>query len=153
MPNPADTKLVACVRHKFTHWRFPAGLADEIKKRYPEMNVVHLPDYTRLAEEIEDADIFVGWSLRPEQSALARKLKWIHATAAGIEQLMRDDIRQSDVVITNSSGVMTVPMAEHTLGLILALGPAPCATSSNNTGRSRTFGRKSPGRWRFTGAV
>lgn len=121
MPTPADTKLVACVRHKFTHWRFPAWLAEEIKQRYPEMNVVHLPDYTRLTEELEDADIFVGWSLRPEQFARARKLKWIHATAAGVEQLIRDDIRQSDLVITNSSGVMTVPMAEHTLGLILAL--------------------------------
>ena len=121
MPTPADTKLVACVRHKFTHWRFPAWLADQIKLRYAEMTVVHLPDYTRLAEELEDADIFVGWSVRPEQFARARKLKWIHATAAGVEQLMRDDIRQSGVVITNASGVMTVPMAEHTLGLILAL--------------------------------
>jgi phosphoglycerate dehydrogenase-like enzyme len=121
MPDPADTKLVACVRHKFDLWRFPARLAEDIRTRYPQMKVVHLPDYTRLAEEIEDADIFIGWSLRPEQFVRARKLKWIHATAAGVDQLLRDDIRRSPVIVTNASGVMTVPMAEHTLGLILAL--------------------------------
>lgn len=121
MPNPAETKLVACVWHRFTYWRFPAWLAAALRQRYPGMKVVHLPDYSQLDEEIRDADIYVGWSLRPEQFAGARKLKWIHATAVGVDQLMRDDIRRSPVVLTNSSGVMTVPMAEHTLGLILAL--------------------------------
>src|SRR3972149_5545141 len=121
MPNPAETKLVACIRHHFDQWRFPDWLTAAIRRRYPEMKVVHLPDYTGLDEEIRDADIYVGWSLKPEQIASAGKLKWIHATAAGVDQLMREDIRRSPVIVTNSSGVMPVPMAEHTLGLILAL--------------------------------
>jgi phosphoglycerate dehydrogenase-like enzyme len=121
MPSPAETKLVACVWHPFDQWRFPEWLATAIRQRYPAMTVVHLADYSRLDEEIGDANIFAGWSLRREQFARAHKLRWIHATAAGVNQLMRDDVRQSPVVITNSSGVMTTPMAEHTLGLILAL--------------------------------
>lgn len=121
MPKPEETKLVACVRHTFDLWRFPAWLAKAIRQRYPGLTVVHLEDYARLAEEVRDADIFVGWTLKPEQFAGAQKLRWIHATAAGVDQLMRDDIRRSPVVITNSSGIMAIPMAEHTLGLILAL--------------------------------
>lgn len=121
MPRPQDTKLVACIRHPFDQWRFPAWLAEEIRSRYPGMSVVHLEDTSRLTDEIADADIFAGWRLKPEQFARASKLKWIHATAAGVDQLMYDEIRRSPVVITNSSSVLTLPMAEHTLGLMLAL--------------------------------
>ena len=121
MPSPAETKIVLCIWHKFDQWRFPEWLAVAIRKRYPEMKVVHLPDYKGLDEEIRDADIFCGFSLKPEQVAAARRLKWIHCLAAGVNQLMRDDIRRSSVVITNSRHVHAVTMAEHTLGLMLAL--------------------------------
>lgn len=121
MPRPEETKLVAFIRHPFDQWRFPSWLAEEIRRRYPGLKVVHLEDTTRLADEIADADIFAGWTLKPEQFARAAKLKWIHATAAGVDQLMREDVRRSAVVITNSSSVLTLPMAEHTLALMLAL--------------------------------
>jgi phosphoglycerate dehydrogenase-like enzyme len=121
MPRPEETKLVACIKHPFSEWRFPAWLAEEIRRRYPGITVVHLEDTSRIAEEVADADIYAGWTLKPEQFARAAKLKWIHATAAGVNQLMRDDIRKSSVVITNSSSVLAIPMAEHTLGLMLAL--------------------------------
>ncbi len=107
--------------YHFDLWCFPEWLAQTIRQHYPEMKVVHLPDYKGLEAELPDTDIFVGWSLRPEQFALAKKLKWIHATAAGVNQLMYEGVRRSSVVVTNSRGVMTIPMAEHTLGLILAL--------------------------------
>lgn len=121
MPSPAETKLLVCIWHRFDQWRFPDWLAQAVRQRYPEITVVHLPDYNKLDEEVRDADIYVGWSLRPGQFASAKKLKWIHATAAGVDQLMRDDVRRSPVIITNSRGVMNIPMAEHTLGLVLAL--------------------------------
>lgn len=121
MPSPADTKIVLCIWHRFDQWRFPAWLADAIRKRYPAMRVVHLPDYQRLDAEIPDADILAGWSLRPAQFASARRLKWIHCLAAGVDQLMHEDIRRSSVIVTNSRNVHSLTMAEHTLGLVLAL--------------------------------
>jgi hypothetical protein len=42
--------------------------------RRPSTTMVHLPDYTRLIEELPDTDICVGDSLRPEQLKVARKL-------------------------------------------------------------------------------
>jgi phosphoglycerate dehydrogenase-like enzyme len=85
------------------------------------MKVVHLPTYDHLAGEVADTDIFVGWSLRPEQFKLAKKLKWIHSTAAGVGQLMYPELRQSGVTVTNASGIHTVAMAEHVLGYLVAL--------------------------------
>jgi phosphoglycerate dehydrogenase-like enzyme len=85
------------------------------------MRVVHLPRYGRILDELPDSDIFVGFSLRPEQFALVRKLKWLHSTAAGVGQLMYPELRNSGIEVTNASGVHRVPMAEHILGTLIAL--------------------------------
>src|SRR5258708_32159617 len=119
--NRAETKLVNCVWHPFTEGRAKAAVAEAIRKRWPEMRVLHLPNYDHLAEELPDTDIFVGYSLRPEQLKDAKKLKWIHSTAAGVAQLMYPEIRESGIMVTNPSGIFSVPMAEHTMGLLLAL--------------------------------
>jgi phosphoglycerate dehydrogenase-like enzyme len=85
------------------------------------MKVVHLPDYDKLPEELPDTDIFVGYSLRANQLKDAKKLKWLHSTAAGVAQLMYPELREARILVTNPSGVFSVPMAEHTVGLLLAL--------------------------------
>ena len=118
---PGDTKLVICVWHPFTWWRPQPVVAETIRRRWPEMNVVHLPDYDKLPEELPDTDIFVGYSLRAKQLKDAKKLKWIHSTAAGVAQLMYPELRDAGILLTNPSGVFSVPMAEHAVGLILAL--------------------------------
>lgn len=118
---PAETKLVICVWHPFTWWRPQPVVAETIRKRWPEMKVLHLPDYDRLPEELPDTDIFVGYSLRAKQLKNAKKLKWIHSTAAGVAQLTYPELRDAGILVTNPSGVFSVPMAEHTMGLILAL--------------------------------
>jgi len=96
-------------------------MADAIRRRWPEMRVLHLPNYDRLPEELADTDIFLGYSLRPKQLKDAKKLKWIHSTAAGVAQLMYPELRDSGILVTNPSGIFSVPMAEHTMGLLLAL--------------------------------
>jgi len=118
---PEQTKLVICVWHPFTEWRPKPLMAEAIRKRWPEMRVVHLPDYDKLPEELPDTDIFVGYSLRPKQLKDAKKLKWIHSTAAGVAQLMYSELRDSGILVTNPSGIFSVPMAEHTMGLLVAL--------------------------------
>jgi phosphoglycerate dehydrogenase-like enzyme len=118
---PAETKLVICVWHPFSQWRAQPVMAEAIRRRWPEMRVVHLPDFERLPEELPDTDIFIGASLRPEQFRLARRLKWIHSTAAGVSQLMYVEVRNSGVLVTNPSGIFSGPMAEHTMGLMVAM--------------------------------
>jgi phosphoglycerate dehydrogenase-like enzyme len=116
-----ETKLLLCVWHPFTLWRAPDWLPARLRERYPAMRVAHLTDYSRLMEELPDTNIFVGWSIRPQQFAAARKLEWLHSTAAGVAQLMYPELRASGIAVTNASGVHAVPIAEHVIGLLLAL--------------------------------
>lgn len=117
---PEKTKLVICIWHKFTLWQPPEEFAAGIRRRWPAMNVVHLPTYDHVAEQLPDTDILVAFSIRPEQFLAARKLKWIHSTAAGVGQLMYPELRESRIVLTNARGIHSKPMAEHILGMIIA---------------------------------
>lgn len=119
--SPAETKLVVCVKHPFSEWCAKPMLSAAIRERWPQMRVVHLPNYDALLQELPDTRIFVGASLRAEQFAHANSLQWIHSTAAGVSQLMYPELRSSGVIVTNPSGIFSVPMAEHTMGMILAL--------------------------------
>src|SRR6516162_1836285 len=118
---PAETKLVICVWHPFTEWRPKPLVAEAIRKRWPEMRVAHLPDYDQLPQELPDTDIFVGYSLRAKQLKDAKKLKWLHSTAAGVSQLMYPELRDSGVMVTNPSGIFSVAVAALTKKLMLAL--------------------------------
>lgn len=118
---PEKTKLVICIWHQFTLWQPPPAFADGIRRRWPVMKVVHLPTYEHVTEQLPDTDILVGFSIRPEQFVTAKKLKWIHSTAAGVGQLMYPEIRESGVVLTNARGIHSKPMAEHILGMIIAM--------------------------------
>lgn len=96
-------------------------MAQALRERWPEMRVVHLPDYDVLPPELPDTDIFVGYSLRAPQLKDAKKLKWIHSTAAGVAQLAYPELQESGILVTNPRGIFSKPMAEHTLGMMIAL--------------------------------
>lgn len=85
------------------------------------MKVVYAPDYNFLPQEISDTDILIGWSIKPEQFAEARKLKWIHSPAAAVHQLMYPELIRSNVTVTNAGDVHGPVVAEHALALLLAL--------------------------------
>jgi phosphoglycerate dehydrogenase-like enzyme len=120
-PSPRETKIIFCVQFHFSFWRIPPELPAAVQTRWPELRIAHLESYDALPAELPDTDIFIGFTLTPTQLAAAKKLKWIHVTAAGVAQLMRPDVRANGVIITNSRGIHAIPMAEHTMGLLIAL--------------------------------
>jgi phosphoglycerate dehydrogenase-like enzyme len=118
---PEQTKLLICIAHAYRQWCAPSSYFERAQKRWPAMRVVNLADYTAIESEIGDADIFAGSSLRPQQFAAARKLKWIQTPSAGVNQLMYPELRGSSVIVTNARGVHAQAMSEHVLGMIIAL--------------------------------
>jgi phosphoglycerate dehydrogenase-like enzyme len=52
--------------------------------------------------------------------AYADSLEWIHVTAAGVDTLLFDELRDSPVVVTNAHGVFDRPIAEYVLGAVIA---------------------------------
>ncbi len=114
-------KLLIALYHRFELWQPPRWFSERLRREFPQLEVVQLPNYDRVSEEITDADIALAWSLHGEQIKAARKLKWIHSTATAVHALMSPELRASDIVVTNARDVHGPVVAEHALALAFAL--------------------------------
>lgn len=72
-----------------------------------------------LLETIRDAEVFCGFGLPREAFLAAEALRWVHSGAAGVGGSLYAEMRESDVVLTNSAGLHAEPMAEHALAMAL----------------------------------
>jgi len=114
-------KLLILIHHPFALWSAPDWLGERIRRNFPQIEVEQRNTYKDVEEHIRDAEIFFGWSLRGEQVSAAKKLRWIHSTAAAVHQLMSPELRASDVIVTNARSVHGPVVAEHTIALMFAL--------------------------------
>ena len=82
--------------------------------------VLSARDDINLVDDLESAEVILGGISRDEFRR-ARNLRWIQATGAGVDGLLFPELVESDVILTNASGVHPIPIAEHTFALILAI--------------------------------
>ncbi len=99
----------------------PPWFAERLRTDFPQLKMVHLTSYDHVIEEVVDADIAISWSLRGEQLKAAKRLRWIHSTAAAVHQLMTPELRATDIVVTNARDVHGPVVAEHAIALAFAL--------------------------------
>ncbi len=114
-------KLLILIHHPFALWSAPEWLGERIRRDFPQTEVDQRNTYKDVEEHIRDAEIFFGWSLRGDQFRAAKKLRWIHSTAAAVHQLMSPELRASNVIVTNARSVHGPVVAEHAIALMFAL--------------------------------
>jgi phosphoglycerate dehydrogenase-like enzyme len=77
-----------------------------------------------LMTELADADAFIG-EPTPEMVRAGKKLKWVQIMSAGAEKVLflsgGNDLRDSDIVLTNNRIVQGPEIADHALALLLTL--------------------------------
>jgi len=121
-------KLLIIIQHPFALWNAPQWLGERIHGDFPQIEVDQRNTYKNVEDHIRDAEIFFGWSLRGEQVRAAKKLRWIHSTAAAVHQLMSPELLSSDIVVTNARSVHGPVVAEHAIALMFALAKRLPAT-------------------------
>ena len=78
-----------------------------------------------LPAALTGADVLLVWdffsrALKDNWGPATADLRWVHVCAAGVDSLLFDDLRRSDIVVTNAAGVFDRPIAEFVLASILA---------------------------------
>ncbi|GIV98363.1 MAG: hydroxyacid dehydrogenase [Herpetosiphonaceae bacterium] len=75
-------------------------------------------------DEVADADALFLWGLSAEGLdrvlTAAPKLRWIHTVSAGVDRVIRPEMLQRGITLTNSSGIHSVPIAEWVMAVMLA---------------------------------
>jgi phosphoglycerate dehydrogenase-like enzyme len=113
-------KVVVVTQYHFSLWNAPQSFLERLRREFPDIEFVYRPNYDKIENNIADADIMVAASLRPEQFRAAKKLRWISSTAAAVHQLLFPELVNSDVILTNASGVHGHCVAQHVIALIFA---------------------------------
>jgi len=93
-----------------------------IKKSAPELDIalVSEDDKEKIAEHILDADIVAGvHRSTADLISQAKRVRWVHAFSAGVDRILTKEIVQSEIIVSNSSGIHAVPIAEHVIGFML----------------------------------
>src|SRR3954462_1264173 len=81
----------------------------------------------RFVDSLDDAaDVFgemeaVVGHVSPDVLAKAPKLRWVHSPSAGVDSDLTPEMRSSSVVLTSSAGNGGIPLAEHSMLLMLML--------------------------------
>lgn len=96
---------------------------DRLRAVSPRVEVRQIanPAMEDIPDELRQrVEILYGWGEPVRQGHRFPHLKWIQTHSAGIDYLLDKPVWQSQVWITNLSGVHAVPMAEHVLAMMLA---------------------------------
>jgi phosphoglycerate dehydrogenase-like enzyme len=87
-----------------------------------ELVVAH--DGESLRDAIADAQILCVTDFRTDAIRTAwpaaNALEWIHATSAGVDAILTEDVRASTIPVTNARGIFDQCIAEYVLGQIIA---------------------------------
>lgn len=113
-------RVLEWVRGQDTVWTLPPETLDPLRREFPGVRI----DCPATREEADallpEAEVVLGFAVKPANFESAARLKWIHMTAAGIGHALFPALVESDVTVTNARGMHAVSIAEHTLGVMLA---------------------------------
>jgi phosphoglycerate dehydrogenase-like enzyme len=68
---------------------------------------------------VPDAEVYFGFGITPDVFRAGRKLRWVHSAAAGVGNVLKSGIADSDVALTNSAGIHGPPIAEFIVAGVL----------------------------------
>ena len=77
-------------------------------------------ELARVVELAGDADVVLGLTPKPLFEA-APQLRWVHATASGVDMFLYPEFVESDVVLTGEKGLVGSHLADTAFALLLAL--------------------------------
>ncbi len=86
----------------------------ELIKAWDEKSVTDFP--------LDNIEIIYGWKGQKSKELLGNKnsnLKWIQGQAAGVDFLDLDSLKKNKIILTNGSGIHSIPIAESVFGMLL----------------------------------
>jgi phosphoglycerate dehydrogenase-like enzyme len=117
----ASLRVLEYVRDKLAVWNLPAERLADLERGFPEVEFVSPRDQAAADRELAAADVVYGWAVRPHNFGAAKRLRWIHLSAAGVRPQLFPEMVESDVILTNGRGLHSVSMAEHVIAVLLTL--------------------------------
>jgi len=99
-------------------------LIQRLREVSPRLEVIHRPAQTvaEIPPDVwQEVDVLLTWGNVLPDREMASRLRWVQVTSAGVDRLLGNPLfEQRDVILTTTSGIHAVTMAEYALGMMLA---------------------------------
>jgi phosphoglycerate dehydrogenase-like enzyme len=102
-------------------WVIPRSFVDRLRGDFPQHTFLEAWDRETIRRLLPDADVAFTPFIDRDAFPSARKLRWVQSPAVGVGSLMFPELLASDVVITSARGIRARAIAEHVLGVTIAL--------------------------------
>ena len=93
---------------------------EAVLKVIPKAVITNCPPKEDVTPFLKDAEVIFG-QLSADKLPLARRLRLLQVTSAGVDRLLSDELRQSKAALCTASGIHGDTIAEHVLMLMLAM--------------------------------
>ncbi|MGL4694345.1 phosphoglycerate dehydrogenase [Enterococcus larvae] len=97
---------------------------EQIKTAADDYQIIEASDSTNAFHE-EDIVIMLGWDKELGPRLLKNpdsKLKWVQSISAGVDSYDLASFKEKNILLSNGSGIHTISITEHVLGILLAEG-------------------------------
>ena len=102
-------------------WVMPRSHVDRLRADFPHHNFLDAWDRDELRRVLPDADVAFTPFVDRDIFASASRLRWVQSPAVGVGSLMFPELLASPVVLTSARGIRARSIAEHVLGVTIAL--------------------------------
>ena len=102
-------------------WSMPRASVGELRRTFPQHTFLEAWDGETLRRLLPDADVAFTPSVDRDLLGSLPRLRWVQSPAVGVGSLLYAEMIASPVVITNARGIRARAMAEHVLGVTIAL--------------------------------
>ena len=110
--------LVGVYNEERGFW-LPEKFLEQIREAAPAREVMQAKNNEELLALLPESEVLFTGQLPQEILAKCGHLRWIQSGSAGIERFLIPEIIDSALILTNSSGIHRIQMAEHTLSMML----------------------------------
>jgi phosphoglycerate dehydrogenase-like enzyme len=113
-------KVLISIQQPVTQWQIPAEAVETLRRRFPHIEFIHATTDQQRAAGLTSCDVVCTWILAPAELAAAPHVKWVHTSAVAVETLCLSDLFARGIVVSNTRGVQSIPIAEHVMAMVLA---------------------------------
>ncbi len=102
-------------------WVLPRSYVDQLRRDFPQHTFLEAWDHEAIRRQLPEADVAFTPYVDRDVFVRSPRLRWVQAVAVGVGSMLYAEMVASPVVITNARGIRARAIAEHVMGVALAL--------------------------------
>ena len=115
------SRILISIYSDIPTWNIPDAQVERLRREFPQHDFLRAKNPDEMLALIREADVAFSSQIYDNALEASARLRWIHSPAAGIGSMLSPAMVNSAIVLTNSRGNHAEAIAEHVIGVVLAL--------------------------------